>query len=315
MAIDRATFDRANFTDSRGKGRLGRRLLLGQYNVPHVTRIGDSLEWAFLDHPENWKAINSQELLTRFLNLETDDDVENFARSHGILGLQRIKPDAERWANDLQYGDERWMLPERWPPNGEEPLYMWRALVREFAAAVRIAADLNANPPAMGDRRNWDLLGLTLDPKETIEEARMWYCLWFNRWLRIGRVGFELDYDDAPKPNFLPALRFHGDFYLIGALMLQIMTVIAGKILILPCSHCLKFHTRDRRPREGAGAYCSVCAKSGKRQDEAERKRKERMKTAKKLRRQGLPLRQIAAQLKITVEQAKRWTIRTPIGR
>ena len=137
-----------------------------------------------------------------------------------------------------------------------------------------------------------------------------------DRLLKLADVGLRIEWQRAARSNGLrqPArwvvrVRYGHWLNLFGAVVLQLLLEVcqpAEDVYI--CSNCEKSYTREgRRPNVSQNNYCPSCQNDKEPQQEADRRRRRRMREARALHDQGVALRQIAQRLNTKPDSVARW--------
>ena len=160
--------------------------------------------------------------------------------------------------------------------------------------------------------RNWR----ARQRRQTLALARFYLCEEMDRLLKLADVRLRIEWQRATRSNRLrqPArwvvrVRYGHRLNLFGALVLQLLLEVcqpAEDVYI--CSSCGESYTREgRRPNVSQNNYCPSCQSDKEPQKEADRRRRRRMREARALHDQGVPLRQIAQRLNTKPDSVARW--------
>ena len=113
-----------------------------------------------------------------------------------------------------------------------------------------------------------------------------------------------------PRPaQWVVRLRYGHCLNLFGALVVQLLLEVcdSGEDIYF-CSGCRSsYMCEGRHPNASQNNYCPSCQSDKVPQKEADQRRRRRMREARLLHDQGIPLRQIAQRLKTKPDNVARW--------
>ena len=134
--------------------------------------------------------------------------------------------------------------------------------------------------------------------------------------LQLADVGLRLEWQRAARSRGLeqPAqwvvrVRYGPWLNLFGALVVQLLLEVceSGEDVYV-CSGCGTSYTREgRHPNASQNNYCASCRGANVPQREADERRRRRMREARVLHDQGVPLQQIAQRLNTKPDSVARW--------
>jgi len=264
--------------------------------VPNSIRLEDGfLFWDYVatEGPSPpFKEVDPVGALDRFVRIQSDQDVLEFARrfgplllcSHGLPPLHPAQGDQEDPA----------LIRQSCRPVKREALGRWRYYVRQARAIVFISGSMRQGEP--GPRDAWEELfqsqpkidgGFPEDTRNLIDKlcqahekeltaAATWIYLkpFLDTWLTLGGLRLEISTYWHPLTS-PPRVQIAGSGT-FGVLALQLLASITGSQGFYPCHACGDPYRPARRPQAGRRSYCDrpECKKWGA----AARKRKERQR-------------------------------------
>jgi len=282
-------------------------------------------------------------LLTRFVQLgreaATAAHVATFAREFGVLGLCRHgqpsghpRREPAGWCGPLGVpGRAGW-----W----QEPLEPWRSLARQAQALLNAAAALYT-----GARDQAEVAWAAVfreDPgsapfaaaKKRGAIRERWLLSWYvERWLRLGRVGPGLVWDDEGEPRVLlltseaispwaftedvggPVARAYaggappGPYPLFGSLAARLLFALGQARGLAACDGCQEFTPTDRRPARGRRFFCPDCRERGRPIVAATRAYRQRRAEALRLQAEGLGVEAIAERVGRPTATVRKWLL------
>jgi hypothetical protein len=228
---------------------------------------------------------------------------------------------------------------------GIEPIAAWQYYSRRAQAVLQIAAALKQNK--LGDLDDWSRIGIlipgsgyTKAHRELLEAAilrpnyGMRYSVfamgksaeegikrareviagevghWLNCWKEEHTTAvsdFALQWDQV-QGRWDLQIDYHG--LLFAAIALQLALVVADADSLYSCSGCGVPYIRPRerkRPKTGWANYCDQCAKDGVAKRSAVKGSREKRAQAGHLHASGVPVQQIAEQLKTEASRVQTW--------
>ena len=218
----------------------------------------------------------------------------------------------------------------------QEPLEAWRYFSRRTQAVMSIAAQLqNGRPGTVEDwaalsqlapqmtgplldevqRRGshlWilathDLVKLASAP---IDEQRIFLGGELNLWLAFSGVSFGTVPSMDQPPYWQIEISYNHQ--LLAFIALQLALTISGVDKLYLCSGCQKGYPRERRaPKEGWSNFCETCRGETGRSEawrQADKKRREKIRDARRLYSEGIPLHEIVKRLNVRkIETVRNW--------
>ncbi|MFQ5875601.1 MAG: hypothetical protein ACE5JL_17635 [Dehalococcoidia bacterium] len=256
------------------------------------------------DLPEPEPEVDTAGALDLFIKLSTGEDVERFARRHGVLEFCKHRLPASHnpramsmpliglfrspsvW-KPMEAGMERgegFVIEERgerpWcEPTGIELIEDWLFWARMARSIVNIALALGHNRPSSAE--DWNVILTQDDDAPRLVEtlvSRQWVAQIYlaeavNLWLRIADVRPTVSWQigsDMPSLEF-PTTEF-------GVLGVQLLTAITGGQRLTVCDGCGKPYMREgRRPQAGRANYCSVCRQNKVPERDRQRRRRDKL--------------------------------------
>ena len=150
--------------------------------------------------------------------------------------------------------------------------------------------------------------------QERLEQAREILSAEIRLWLDCWKAGknsgvsdFVLRWSDTQQRWDLQ-IDYHG--FLFAAIGLQLALVVAEAESLYTCSGCGIPYIQPRekkRPKSGCANYCERCAKTGIAQRRAVETYREKKAEAIRLHARGLPVSEIAEQLKTESTRIRGW--------
>ena len=324
--------------------RMGRQLTPGYICAPTWVQLRsqdgeEQLQWGFdmssardpidLDR-EQWRRVRAtRDLLQRFLKLADAPakDIEHFAKRFGVLAICQD--------HSLPVSHQEGCLPLGFADDCHEPLRHWREYAARMRAVHEIARELRAG--RIGQDSDWWVLYPHFEKNQPFsniwvdETARNWrarkrqqalllarhqLCSEMDNLLKLADVALGLEWQRAARSKGLPRpaqwvvrLRYGHWLNLFGALVVQLLLEVcdSGEDVYF-CSGCRSSYTcESRHPNASQNNYCPSCQSDKVPQKEADQRRRRRMREARVLHDQGIPLRQIAQRLKTKPDNVARW--------
>ena len=317
----------AGFVDPDGK--LGRPVPSGKIIVPgKVWLDADAIRWRTAK--TNRFQDVSRSMLNQFIRLTDPESILRFAKSWGVLAL----------SDDILKRPGREHVDE-----GIEPIAAWQYFSHRAQAVLQIAAALKQNK--LGDLNDWNVIGILVprggytkehqelvktrilrpqfgmafglfsmgqSPEENVELARGFISSEIGHWLDCWKQGKTTSVSDF-------ALRWNGmarrwefqiDYHglLFAAIALQLALVVANADSLFTCSGCGVPYIRPRerkRPKSGWANYCDQCSQEGVAKRRAVETYREKRAQAVRLHSSGVPVAEIAVQLKTDTTRVRRW--------
>jgi len=269
-------------------------------------------------------------MLNQFVHLTDSESILRFAKSWGVLAL----------SDDVLQRPGRKHLRE-----GIEPIAAWQYYSRRAQAVLQIAAALKQNKP--GDLNDWSMLGILVpssgyaekqeellrsamrrphygmvfsvfsmdkSPEQNVKLARGFIAgeigLWLDCWKQeeiAGISDFALQWNGAEQRWELQ-IDYHG--LLFAAIALQLALVVADADSLFICSGCAVPYVRSRerkRPKSGWANYCDQCSQEGMAKRRAVETYREKRAQAARLHASGVPVPEIAEQLKTEAARVRGW--------
>jgi hypothetical protein len=216
---------------------------------------------------------------------------------------------------------------------GSDPMGAWRYYSRRASAVLNVAAALKQDK--LGDLRDWQMFAVINDgigssvtppkqicdmwrvefsiPKDlhqAVEEGRHLVALEVTNWLRYWRIERRYGLSDfsviwnSDAGQWQVQVEYNG--YLFTAIALQLFMCIAGVEALYTCTGCgFPYTRRIKRPKPGTGNYCPKCQPIAQRRAVAAHR--EKLAKAVRLHTAGVPMSEIAVQLKTSVARAREW--------
>ena len=324
--------------------RMGRQLTPGSICAPTWVRLRsqggeEQLQWGVdkgsasdpidFNQQQGRQVRTTRDFLQRFLKLADApaEDIERFAKQFGVLAICQ--------KHSLPVSHEDGCPPLGFADDCHEPLRYWREYAARMRAVHDIARELRAE--RLGRDSDWWTLyphfqknqpfsNIWVDQtarnwrahkrQKQLALARFYLCEEMDRLLKLADVRLRIEWQRATRSNRLrqPArwvvrVRYGHRLNLFGALVLQLLLEVcqpAEDVYI--CSSCGESYTREgRRPNVSQNNYCPSCQSDKEPQKEADRRRRRRMREARALHDQGVPLRQIAQRLNTKPDSVARW--------
>jgi hypothetical protein len=209
------------------------------------------------------------DLLERFLGLDSDASILAFAQKFGLLRFDPARA-YEHLAN-IKTVDPRTGSYDR-----REPCDMWRNAQRQFSKLLELTAELKEEErPSRALLLELQDLGVEL--KYVRKDAPDWESLpaWVQRasaqldlvWhLQVLAIVCRL----RPAPSIVNFGQKHAQFDLVfvdidvdaitlfGALVVQLMAAVTGSGFA-NCKSCGRMYVPTRKPRQGERTYCRQC--------------------------------------------------------
>jgi transposase-like protein len=341
--VARSEWEVAEFTDEYG--RLGRSVPSGHVLVPGSIELdGPLLVWKYAPDvntgPKTY--VPSGDVLNRFVELwkgtlvdETIRPVRGPADTPTQLKkkFEEYKKDVEARlpaANDRtlrfarKYGilgfDKDVNLAFDWDVEGVELLDTWWEISRQVYAFLNIAAALNKS--RVGDPRDWSAIDSFIDdPKfpqppnaavvrylpHGVAAARSYFELRLQDWLHSARITFGLTANAGHGFTWRTEIDYKGRLY--SALVLQLLLTVTNTDSLYFCSGCSLPYMRPKKhkkPNAGEANFCSSCGREEALR-QADRRRRKKVATARRLDANGFSVRQISQRLETTPESVRRW--------
>jgi len=318
----------AGFVDKKS-GLLGKPVPTGELFVPNSIRLDPAKRSLVWTPGAGGKSIrpNMTNLFDGFVRLgqEPPAAILDYARRWGLLYL-----DADGTPCVMPYRPQA--TAGRTLPRSE-PLDAWEYYSRRASAVLSIADALQkqkrASPSdwqvlgsldkklgeqALRDLRHrggavdlYALTGCLYSAKWDIEQERRWLAMEVALWLALGRPGFSLN----PR-----SWRLEVDYSgcLFAAIALQLALTVTDARNLFTCSGCGVPYVREKKaPKSGQANYCEKCGPNASLR-EANNRVRERIAEARRLRAEGIGLREIAQQLNVrtskrstALETVQRW--------
>lgn len=216
-------------------------------------------------HGPPYRAVRARGMLDRFIRMQTDDDVAEFARRYGVLGLcaHGLPVDHEPVTGRRRC---RIAVRRRVASEGIADWMRWRD---GFNAYLRLIPELRIEQP--GANEDWRVvLNLVPDLATWVERSYgdaadsdvvRRYVLervlgWLLQW---GRVGWHVDWLKASRPRaelFVPTT--------FGQLALQLALTLSRASDLAICSGCDVPYVATRQPSPGRRHYCPRCRADGR---------------------------------------------------
>jgi hypothetical protein len=221
-------------------------------------------------------------MLDDFLMIRTDDDILNFARKFGTLGL--CKEHATPGCNERLRGGElcwpeqvrSYSGPLSKGPVWREPLWAWHRVVARANVLRRIGARIQSG--AAGSKSDWEIIIIPEDrsaekrsgllskimsdtgvdhlgqPWRSARSAQHRFSWIMQSWLALGNVrpSFDWDRDRWAIRSSVPSRAWP----LFGYLALHLAVAIAGGMQSAICSFCAREYFPLRRPTSGQRNCC-----------------------------------------------------------
>lgn len=229
--MDLGIFTKAGMTDENGsESILTGALPFGQLSVPkHIDLAGNNLYW-YDDPLDDYKRDSARDpgALNAFVRIKAPDDILQFARRYGPLGLCRHGcPPMHRVKN----GEHKWC-----PPCGSEPVKRWLDYASLASSYLNLAAVVKVDT----GKRMRGLRQLFLQDG-------------VNEWLGDAGIRLELNWSDNE-----PRLTLTGGG-VFGALGIQLLLAITANNLAV-CSGCgIPYLREGRKPQAGRHNFCPDC--------------------------------------------------------
>jgi hypothetical protein len=160
--------------------------------------------------------------------------------------------------------------------------------------------------------RNWQ----ARKRQEQLMLARFHLREEMDRLLKLADVGLRLEWQRAgyskgfrQPAQWVVRIRYGHWLNLFGALVVQLLLEVcdSGEDVYL-CSGCGSSYTCEhRRPNAGQNNYCPACQNGKVPEQEADKRRRRRMREARLLHKQGVASEQIAQRLNTTPKSVARW--------
>lgn len=254
--MDFGKFIEAGMTDANGsESILTGSLPFGQLSIPrHIDLAGNNLYW-YDDPLDDYKrdSANDTGALNAFIRIETPDDILQFARRYGPLGL--CKHGLPPMHRGSQYRDEiidgelvgvidtgEWnpaggTSERRWcAPCGSEPIKKWFDYVGLASSYLNLAALLKVDK----EKRMRGLRQLFLQDG-------------VNEWLGDAGIILEMNWTSNE-----PILTLIGG-RVFGALGVQLLSAVTTNNLAF-CSGCgIPYLRKGRKPQAGRRNFCPDC--------------------------------------------------------
>src|ERR1035437_792361 len=218
----------------------------------------------------------------------------------------------------------------------QEPLEAWRYFSRRAQAVMSIAARLKTGKP--GTVEDWTalsqlaphMIGPLLDEVQRrgsqlwilathdlarlasapIASQRLFLAGELNLWLAFSGVSFGT----VPSMNQPPywQIEISYNHQLLAFIALHLATTLSDVESLCLCSGCHKGYPRSRRaPKEGWSNFCETCRGGNGRSEawrHADKKRREKIRDARRLHSEGVPIHEIVNRLSVRkAETVRRW--------
>jgi hypothetical protein len=246
--------------------------------------------------------------LTDFLELQqgSPEAILAYGSLHGVLDICE---------HGYPHGHHDWCTPNGWPLEGWTSLDAWRKTARRFATVLRISADHKEDPRSCGRDEDWAAIFSSvlneearklLRPPENREAGLNLLQTVANDYLRLGEVNPIL----ARTPDGWKICFTGNPLYpLLGMLATQLAVIVCGAEAMYTCSGCGEMYQREgarRRPKRETANYCPGCGKPAA-VLAAKRRYSAKIVEARKLRSEGLSLREIALKIKSDRARVRKW--------
>lgn len=254
--MDFGKFIEADMTGANGsESILTGSLPFGQLSVPrHIDLAGNNLYW-YDDPQDDYKrdSVNDIGVLNAFVRIKTPDDILQFARRYGPLGLCKhgLPPmhRGSRYRDEFVDGELVGVTDTgEWNPAGgasergwcapvsSEPVLRWFDYVGKASSYLNLAALLKVDT----GKRMRGLRQLFLQDG-------------INEWLGDAGIRLELNWsDNEPKLTLTGGAVF-------GALGVQLLSAVTANNLAV-CSGCGGPYLREgRKPQAGRRNFCRAC--------------------------------------------------------
>lgn len=221
----------AGMTDTNGsESILTGALPFGQLSVPrHIDLAGNNLYW-YDDPLDDYKrdSVTEAGALNAFVRIKKPDDILQFARRYGPLGLCRHgRPPMHRVRN----GERKWCA-----PFGSETVKRWLDYAGLASSYLNLAALLKVDT----GKRMRGLRQLFLQDG-------------VNEWLGDAGIRLELNWSSNE-----PSLTLTGGG-VFGALGVQLLSAVTANNLAV-CSGCgIPYLRKGRKPQAGRRNFCPDC--------------------------------------------------------
>ena len=254
--MDAEIFTKAEMTDENGsESILTGTLPFGQLSVPrHIDLAGNNLYW-YDDPLDDYKrdSANDTGALNTFVRIKKPDDILQFARRYGPLGLCRHgRPPMHRAGN----GERKWCA-----PCGSEPIKRWFGYRDGALACLDFAAQMKVDPQKITVPAKY-LKRIASNPPEHIADDKevsvrglgKWIVTdMINEWLGDAGIRLELNWSGGE-----PSLTLAGGG-VFGALGVQLLSAVTANNLAV-CSGCGEPYLRKgRKPQAGRRNFCRAC--------------------------------------------------------
>jgi len=221
--------DLAGMADENGNILTGS-LPFGRLSVPkHIDLVGHRLYW-YDDPLGDYKRDSASDMgaLNAFVRIKIPDDILQFSRRYGPLGLCRHgRPPMHRGRN----------LERKWcAPCGSEPVKRWFDYVGLARSYLNLASVLK------------------IDTEKYMRGVRQLFLQdGINEWLGDAGIRLELTWSSNE-----PSLTLTGGS-VFGALGIQLLSAVTANNLAV-CSGCgIPYLRKGRMPQKGRRNFCPVC--------------------------------------------------------
>lgn len=198
-------------------------------------------------------------MLEQFVRLAdaSDEEIAAYARRWGVLGLCEAHHRPMTGLTGPFHAKARGHSRCGFMSVNREPIAAWRRLAR-LVRSVMLLAAARDDPDELRRAQNWRGIGaarreaLPEDAALAARDVRELVRMIVGRLLVAGDVRIMPDYWGGTG---LTA----GGYGLLGALALELATVVTGTPAFAFCSSCSRAYTPTRRPSAGRRRYCPGC--------------------------------------------------------